>query len=341
MLLTRNEIKHAMVSPPYFYALFETAIAHREGRTRSQHREVMSQLFAPFSEVAATNPYAQFPRARSAEWLATPSAENREIVDPFLKWHIAQDAVNLGAAVIMMSDEKADALGIAPTQRVYLHGAGEANDDHISLRPDMDRSFAMKLAFARALDQAGRTQEQISALDIYSCFPCAVLSACAALGIDWRSDQRALTLTGGLPYFGGPGNNYSLHGIASMISHLRARPDEFGLVLANGGWMTKEAAGVYSTSRPQGFTPPEPPATPREQVAIEEAPTEGTLETYTVVHGRDGPAQAIAFCRTDDGKRFIANTDRAGIDILRAEVNQCGRKVTAAHADEVNTISLA
>jgi acetyl-CoA C-acetyltransferase len=238
MLLTRNEIKHGMVAPPYFYALFETAIAHREGHTRREHRKVMSQLFAPFSQVAAANPHAQFPVARSVEWLATPGTENREIVDPFLKWHIAQDAVNLGAAVILMSDEKADTLAIPPERRVYLHGAGEANDDHISLRPDLDRSFAMKAAFDRALEQAGRTQADMSALDIYSCFPCAVFSACDGLGLDWRHDPRALTLTGGLPFFGGPGNNYSLHAIAEMMERLRARPGQFGLILANGGWMT-------------------------------------------------------------------------------------------------------
>ena len=338
MLLTRNEIKHGMVSPPYFYGLFETAIAHREGRTRSEHRQVMSQLFAPFSEVAAANPYAQFPVARSVEWLATPSAENRELVDPFLKWHIAQDAVNLGAAAVLMSEDRADALDIPESQRVYLHGAGEANDDHISLRPDMDRSFAMKAAFDRALGQVGRGQQEMAALDIYSCFPCAVFSACDALGIDWRHDPRSLTLTGGLPYFGGPGNNYSLHGIASMVERLRTEPGKFGLILANGGWMTKEAAGVYSTSRPDRFTPAEPPATPGQQVAIEEAPTGGTLETYTIVHGRDGPQQAIAFCRTDDGRRFIANADAEGIEILRSEASQIGRKVAATHDNEVNTI---
>ena len=29
------------------------------------------------------------------------------------------------------------------------------------------------------------------------------------------------TLTGGLPYFGGPGNSYSLHGIAETVAAMR------------------------------------------------------------------------------------------------------------------------
>jgi len=336
-MLTRGEIKHGLVAPPYFYALFETAIAARAGRGRDAHRRDMSRLFAPFSQVAAANPHAQFPAARDADWLATPSAENYELADPFLKWHIAQDAVNLGAAVLVMSEERADALGVPDARRVYLHGAGEAVDTHISERRRMDGSHAMQVAISRALDQAGLTTDQVKFLDLYSCFPCAVFSACAALGIDPETDPRDLTVTGGLPYFGGPGNNYSLHAIAEMAMHLRARPATPGLVLANGGWMTKEAAGVYSTARPEGFTPVTPSAPAPEPVELAEAPDAGRLETYTVIHGRDGPKQALAFGRTEDGRRFIANADAATLSALRADANQVGRAVTVTSKDEVNT----
>jgi acetyl-CoA C-acetyltransferase len=50
-----------------------------------------------------------------------------------------------------------------------------------------------------------------------------------------------------LPFFGGPGNNYSMHGIAETVSEMRERPGQFGLVGANGGIMSKYSAGVYST----------------------------------------------------------------------------------------------
>ena len=338
MMLTRHEIKHGLVSPPFFYALFESAIAAREGRGRTAHRQAMSQLFAKFSEVAATNPYAQFPIARTAEFLATPSKENYEIADPFLKWHVAQDAVNVGAAVILMSEDKADELGIAADKRIYLHGGGEASDSQISERVHLDRSWAMATALSRALDQAGKTPADMALFDLYSCFPCAVTSACAALGLDPLAETRPLTVTGGLPFFGGPGNNYSLHGIASMTERLRAQPGDFGLVLANGGWMTKEAAGIYSTVRPQAFTPVEPLATPTEDVAIAEAPGSGTLESYTVIHGRSGPEKAILTCRTADGLRFCANTDEDGLALLRGDDNQVGRQVSVTTEGENNTV---
>jgi len=34
------------------------------------------------------------PRRATADFLARPSADNYEIADPYLKWHVAQDAVN-------------------------------------------------------------------------------------------------------------------------------------------------------------------------------------------------------------------------------------------------------
>ena len=340
-MLTRAEIKHGMVLPAIFYGMMEHAIAHRESRTRSQHRRAMAQLFAKFSAVAESNPFAQFPAHRSEDFLAVPSKDNFEFADPFLKWHVAQDAVNLGAAILLMSEEKADEFGIAKAQRVYLHGAGEASDSQLSERLTLDRSWAMDVALTRALEAAGKSANQMDIFDLYSCFPCAVFCSTAVLGLDWATDPRALTVTGGLPYAGGPGNNYSLNGIAAMIPQLRAKAGAFGLVLANGGWMTKEAAGVYSTERPSAFVPAEPMAVQSDLMDIDPEPGEGVLETYTVVHGRNGPKQGIAFGKTANGHRFIANADAAALVQLREEDSQIGRKVTVETEAEVNTFSFA
>jgi acetyl-CoA C-acetyltransferase len=76
--------------------------------------------------------------------------------------------------------------------------------------------------------------------------PFPVFVICEALGID-GDDPRGLTLTGGLPYFGDPGNSYSLHGIAETVSELREAPGQFGFVGANGGIMSKYSVGIYST----------------------------------------------------------------------------------------------
>ncbi len=337
MMLSREEIKHGIVAPAYFYALFENAFAAREGRSRSQHRKAMAELFQPFSAVAAKNPYAQFPEEHSIDFLSTPSSGNYEYADPYLKWFIAQDAVNQGAAAILMSESKADALGIAKEKRIYLHGAGEAADDLISLRPRLDGSWAMETAIRRALHQAERTTADIRHFDLYSCFPCAVFSSAAALGIDWKTDPRPLTLTGGLPFFGGPGNNYSLHGIAEMAATLRDDPASTGLVLANGGWMTKEAVGIYSAQKPARFTPAEPYGTPTEQVTLCSEDCEGRLETFTVTHGKAGPEKGIAFIRLEDGRRAIANASPEALKVLREDASPAGRAVSVAVAGETGT----
>ena len=341
-MLTRAEAKHGLVKPAYFYGLFENAIAHREGRTLAEHRVAMGALFAKFSEVAAANPYAQFKTARSADFLATPSRENYAFADPFLKWHIAQDAVNQAAAVLIMSEEKADMLGIPAAARIYLHGAGEAGDLHISERPKMDGSWAMEIALTRALEQAGKTADDIELLDLYSCFPCAVFSSAGVLGIDWETDPRALTQTGGLPFFGGPGNNYSLHGIASTVEALRSKPDAHGLVLANGGWMTKEAAGVYSAKRPDQFMPAEAAAKADQPVVLIEAPVAGKIETYTVVNGRNGPTHAIIFGRDRRDRRFIASTAQSeSLARMTGETAIIGEAVSISTEAEVNTFRFA
>ncbi|MFN4226031.1 MAG: acetyl-CoA acetyltransferase [Hyphomonas sp.] len=342
MMLSREEIKHGLVAPAYFYGLFENAIAAREGRTRSGHRRAMAELFQPFSAVAAKNKYAQFPQEHTVSFLSTPSRENYEYADPFLKWFIAQDAVNQGAAAILVSSSKADELGVPQDKRVYLHGGGDAGDDLISLRPVLDRSWAMDTAVSRALAQAGKKQADIQHFDLYSCFPCAVFSGAAALGLDWKTDKRPLTLTGGLPFFGGPGNNYSLHGIAEMVATLRKNPGNFGLVLANGGWMTKESAGVYSTAAPKSFTPAAPAAKPKQRVEVAIVSGDATLETFTVTHGKDGPERGIIFARLPDGRRAIANqADAATLGVLREDASPIGRKVKLTAQDETATFVFA
>lgn len=342
MLLSRTEIKHGIVVPAYFYSFVENAMAARLGQTRSERRAHMSALFAKFAAVAAKHPQAQFDTsAHTAEFLATPSNANYPFADPFLKWHIAQDAVNQGGALILVSDAKADALGIPQDKRVYLHGAGEASDDYLSERPRIDGSWAMQTALDRAFAQAGKTPADMAVFDLYSCFPCAVFSALDAMGIEHQTDPRALTVTGGLPFFGGPGNNYSMHGIVSMAETLRAEPGSYGLVLANGGWLTKEAAGIWSTARPARFTPVEAVAKPTDKIAIETEPSTGTIETYTVTYGKNGPQSGIVFARTDDGKRFIAVASEGALPRLLDEESPVDLPIRVVSEKERNTFTFA
>ncbi len=336
-LLSRPEVKHGLVTPAHLYALFENAYAHRQARDRSAHRQAMGELFSKFTEIAADNPHAQTPIKRTAEFLATPSKDNYPYASPYLKWHMAQDSVNMAAAMILMSDEKADALGIDPEKRIYLHGAGEAEDVFVSERAHLDRSWAMQAALTCALNGARLEIGDISHLDLYSCFPIAVFASLQALELDWRQEPRALTVTGGLPFFGGPGNAYSLHAIASMVERLRRDKEKYGLILANGGWLSKEAAGIYSAKRPGEFRPVKPVQQTSNKLALNLEPSQGKIETFTVIYNRAGPKKGLILARDQNGQRFIDQTEaKDALHRLDQDTSCIGRDVSSRHKDEVN-----
>ena len=52
-----------LMAPVHVYPLFESVVAARAGHDAREHRRRMGKLFAPFTEVAAANPYAWFPSA--------------------------------------------------------------------------------------------------------------------------------------------------------------------------------------------------------------------------------------------------------------------------------------
>src|SRR6202007_751959 len=107
-----------------------------------------------------------------------------------------------------------------PEKWIYLHGCADANDQwYVSERLDLHSSPGIRRGARQALDMAERTLADMRFFDLYSCFPSAVEIACQEIGIA-EDDPRGLTVTGGLPYFGGPGNNYVTHSISEMMRRL-------------------------------------------------------------------------------------------------------------------------
>lgn len=343
---SKQEFAHGIGIPVQTYPLFENAIRGHQHQTTEEHMLAMGRLFEPFTEVAAHNPYAYFPTHRSAEELSTVTPDNRYICFPYPKYMNAMDGVNQGAAVIMTSVGKAKELGIDPSKWVFLHGCAEANDKTlVSDRINYHSSTAIELSGQKAFDMAGRNIAEMDYIDLYSCFPSAVQVACDALGLDY-DDPRGLTITGGLPFFGGPGNNYTMNAIAEMAGRLRAKPGSFGLVTANGGYLTKHATGIYSTMPTQGTWSREDPSTYQAEIdsmespAVDEAPDgPAKVETYTVCFGRKGPERGIVIGRLNEtGHRFVANTPSEP-EILQSLIEQdsLGRPGVVSSNDGMNT----
>jgi acetyl-CoA C-acetyltransferase len=345
---SEEELRHNMRAAIAAYPLIENAIRAARQHTVAEHLQAMGRLFARFAAIAAANPLAARRVAYSAERLATVDDENRWIGFPYPRLMVSHAYVDQAAALIITSVGEARRLGIPQAKWVFLHGCADAHDHwFVSERLRLDASLGIRWGAKAALDMAGCTLADMRYLDLYSCFPSVVEVACRELGLA-EDDPRGLTVTGGLPYFGGAGSSYSLFAITEMLRRLRSAPDAYGLVTANGNYITKHAFGVYSTIPYDGKWRREDPA--RLQAQIDAQPHEqvvsrpegpATIETYTVMHGPTGPEYAIVFGRLDrTGERFIANTpsDRAVLCDLR-DHEGLGRRGTVRSEGERNVFT--
>ncbi len=208
------EVERGVFLPVTIYPMFEVALRAAAGRSPDEQRRRAAQLWADFSQVAATNPHAWIQQAFTADEIATPSPDNRMIAYPYTKLMNSNNNVEQGAGLILCSAEAARSMGV-PTDRWVFPLAGTDAHDHwfVSNRIDLCSSPAIRLAGARAMELAGVGVDDLAHVDLYSCFPSAVQIAAAELGL---GIDRPLTVTGGMSFAGGPWNNYPCHGIATM-----------------------------------------------------------------------------------------------------------------------------
>lgn len=314
-VLDQAQIEHGLTGAPPVYALFENARRARLGLARSDYATAMGALFSPFSKVAARHPCSMFSQSYTAGELLEVSRDNRIIAEPYTRSLVAKDGVNQAAALLVTSLAVARDIGIDSDKLVFPVASCALKERPLLARPQLDRSPAMSAAYHAAMDRAGVSLDEIDLFDIYSCFPIAVFAVCDALGLS-PQDPRGLTLTGGLPFFGGPGNNYTLHSIVNVARELRYRKTGYGLVGANGGYLSKHAVGVYSATQPRiRWQHYDDHAT---QLALDQAKAPSTdaspqglatIETYTVVMNKGHADKGYVVGVSDAGKRFIATTD--------------------------------
>ncbi len=300
-----------LMAPVHVYALFESAIAARAGRSAAEQRRALGELMAPFTSVAAAHPCAWFGDVRTPAELATVTPDNRLVAEPYPKRMCAFLHVNQAAAVLVTSLAAARAAGVADRAVFCWSGADAADVWFPSARPDLGSSPGLRAAGDAAMHGTGIGVDDIERFDLYSCFPCAVEMAAAALSVA-PDDARGLTVTGGLPYFGGPGNDYALHGVATMVDHLRAHGGT-GLVSAMGWYATKHAVGIYGATPPtRGWCRGETADAQRriDDSAVpvaDEAHGPAVVVAATAVAGPDGEvSSAPVIARLADGRQIAA-----------------------------------
>jgi len=327
------ELAHKIMLPIEIYPMFETALRYRDKRTVTDHQKYISELWARFSDVAATNPHAWIQQSYTAQAIRMPTSDNRRVGFPYTKLMNSNNDVDMAAALVMCSVERAEALGIARDKWIFLHAGTDCHEHNfVSHRHTFTETPAIRIGGQRVLALAGKSIDEIENLDLYSCFPSAVQLGAESLGV---SLDRKLTCTGGLSFAGGPFNNYVMHAIATTMTTLREKPQETGLVWANGGYATKHAFGVYATTPPlQGFRHESPQnevdALPRRSVATAlEAKGAATIEAYSVMHDRDGTAEKVrAAVLLADGRRAWATSDNTQLGQEMCENEWVGKMVT-------------
>mgnify|MGYP001791909970 CR=1 FL=1 len=309
-LIEPTLFQHGAGSAIPLYALAENARRAKLGLGLDAYRLKIGELFAPFTQVAAANPHAAAPTVRSAEELATITTRNRVLAEPYARMTVARDQVNQSAAILIASVATARELGVPEEKWVHVHAVTAATELAIMQRPDLSACPASLASVETALDRAGKGMSDMAYLDFYSCFAIPVFNQVDHFGLS-IDDPRGLTLTGGLPFFGGAGNNYSAHAIAEAVVRVRGDRDRFALVGANGGWMSKYATGVYSTA-PADWSDRDRYtvlAEAKDAVPLGAADcTRAELETYTISHTKSG-SKAIWIGRDEAGCRVAGNAD--------------------------------
>ncbi len=326
-------LRHGVGAPIAGYALAENARRERLGLSLVNYRLAIGQLFAPFTRVAAANPHSAAPVERSPSELATLTDRNRLVAEPYGRLVVSRDQVNQGAAIVIASAGEARRLGVPEDRWVHIHAIADCAEPSLITRGNLERSSAATSAISAALDLARTNWAALDHIDLYSCFAIPVFNVLDAFGLD-PADPRGFTLTGGLPFFGGAGNNYAAHAIAEAVGRCRAAPGSRAFVGVNGGIMSKYAAAVYSTDpadwsesrwRKLGNLP-------AQYGYANEFTGEAVIDSFTIQPGKGGETGTIV-ARSGHVRICANTTNPAALAGLRNQRGQ-GRKVRVEYAGE-------
>ena len=272
----------------------------RLGLGLDEYRAEIGEMLAPMTAVAAANPHAWYPVERTADEIVDRAPRQPHGRLPVYEVLGRGDGRRHGGRADRRHPRARRRARRAATSGASISAAGATRPIRCSSPsiPTCARSPAMAAASAATRSRPRRRDRRRRVPR-----PLLVLRELAALRVrrarHRADDPRGLTVTGGLPYHGGPASGYLTHSIAAMVERLRADPGALGLVSGVGMHMTKHVFGCYSTTPGRARTA---------RAAWRPAPIErgrsspSTKATrpsraYSVVHGRDGtPEWALLVC---------------------------------------------
>ena len=316
-LAPKDNLFHAVESragfemPVGLYAIMESAWRARHGWSVSAHRDHLAGLYEEFAAIAAANPHAWQQTALTAAEIRDASARNPMQAFPYTRAHCSTWNVDQAAALLFCSEARAVELGITRDKWIYPLASTQSNHmATVSARADLSRCAGAGMVGAAALDAADLTIDKIDLLELYSCFPIAVSSYAQALGIN---TPRALTITGGMPFAGGPFNNYVLQATCRAAQLLRRQGRNTALVSSVSGMLTKEGFGLWSAlPGRQGFVERDLSTAVAAQSTtvpvLDEYHGPAAIAGYTVLYGRAQTPRAVALVDTPAGQRVLTSS---------------------------------
>ena len=306
-LQTKDEQDELGLMAVGYYAILETAYRKKNGLSLQEHKDKISNMYADFSKVAANNPDGWIDSMKSAEDIKQVSKENPLQALPYNKLHCTSWNVNQASAMILCSEDLADKLGIPKNKRVYPLASSETNHMIAPIqRPELSESIGLDLAASFIKNICDKHKIQPNIYDLYSCFPVAVQMFADSLNL---GSEDVKTVTGGMPFAGGPLNNYMIHSTVKIISEIRNNHSNIGLVTGVSGMMTKQAFALWAKEPLIQFISKDV----TEEAALIEHPVEMSTQTngmaivlgYTIFKDANKDMKVVIYGEDSQNKRKV------------------------------------
>ena len=307
-----------------YYAIIESAMRYKNQYSLKEHESFLGNYYERFSQIASKNPHAWNQKIFTAEEIKTPSKKNQKIAYPYNKLHNTSWNVNQASALILTSDEIADQLKIPFDKRVYPLVSSETNHMiGVIQRPDLTSPVGLKLATKYLLETAAKNNIKPTFYELYSCFPVAVQLFAKALNIPENIDK---TITGGMPFAGGPLNNYMLHATAQVLMRIRDNNSEVGLITGVSGMMTKQALAIWGKNPAMDFQSMDVTAEAEKlEVPVPMSDLKkgnATIIACTTLYEKLNPIKAVFYAEDSQGHRLVLTSNDQKI-IKQVEEEEC------------------
>jgi len=326
--------------PVELFAIIESALRYHQGLDVEEHQDRLAGLYSSFSKIAAANPHAWRREPIGAEEIRNPSAKNPLLAFPYTKRHCSQWNVNQAVAIIVCSVAKAEQLGLR--NHGWIHPLAAVESKHVVVLAQQRQLHSHPgtvLCGQRALALADVATRDITAAELYSCFPSALQSFAQDLKLE---NVCPLTVTGAMPFAGGPFNSFSLEGVARMVEVLRS--DEPGAAVQRRIGLVSNLSGIFGkqgcvvlSNKPNGRGYGYEDIT--QAVAEKDLPVPltsdytgpATIVGYTVMFNRNTLSHGIAICDTPERERTVVRSeDKTLLEAMTRE-EFCGRVIEVLH----------